>query len=815
MVHVRLLFNLFILSLLSYPLSSLAQIEVSEITDRFEAYHSQLIPEKVYLHTNRDRFTLSDTLYFSAYVLDGIHHSPTFVSGVLYVEFISPLDSIIGTLKLKIDSLGRTLGDFALSDSLDAGQYSIRAYTQYQMNFDQDYFFTKSIKLVPRKETQGIEEYSPNKVPQIILQFFPEGGELVAGSINVIAFKATDQYGNPLDISGDIYDNTGTKVASMNCVHDGMGVVQLLLEEGQKYTCTYQFADRSFSQPLPNMLNAGYQLQVRKTYDRWHAVVNPLKTSIENTFLVVQCRGEILYVIGPQPGAESIRFSLKETDLPNGIVHFTFFDPQHRAVAERLIYNENTETRGVLEISTDQKTYQQRSKVNIDYSLTGNQGETPKLATLSTTVIPQKLYEASGKTISSFLYLTSDLKGHIHQPTYYLNPENTNRLKHVDLLMMTHGWRRFEWEKLISGEFPEIKYFFEQGIRIEGTVRNNLDRNKTMVRDLQLTFPENIAFQLETTSMENGLFWFDKLNFTDTLTAYVKTLPGSTGKTRKVDNTYIQIHDREIPPIQEHYLMPYRITPKDTVLIERGKQLLDISSVEQETFLLEELTVKSRLDKKADPFSGRQGMIYSNPDHRIMLDSFPNYYRDVFQYLYGVPGLVVTGFAPNATVRIRGAESFNSPTNPLYMLDGIERDEAFVNNLNVLNILFIDVLKGPSATVYGSRGSSGAIVLYSREAGDLRSIKDHDMVGQAVFRLAGYTPSRQFYMPDYSLPTVGEEVSPDFRSTIYWNPLLHLENRKASDRFYTSDETGEFIIYSEGVTVDGVPFSGEAVFAVE
>lgn len=424
--YFKSLFGLYVLSMIISPFGTMAQLEVREITNRFEDYHEQLTPEKVYLHTNRERFTLGDTLYFSAYVLNGKDHSPTFVSGVLYVEFISPTDSIISSLKLKIDSLGRTYGDFALSDSLDAGQYSLRAYTRYQMNFDQDYFFTKSVKLLPRLETQDILEDSPDKVPQVILQFFPEGGELVAGANNTIAFKATDQYGNPLEVKGDIFDDTGANVASIICEHDGMGVVQLFLEEGKKYICTYQFADRSFSQPLPGVLPVGYLLHVRKANGRWHTEVSPIRTSIEKTFLVLQCRGEILYVIGPQPGAESIRFSLKDTDLPNGIIHLTLFDPQHRAVAERLIYNENAEKQGILAISTGEDTYAKRSKVNIDFGLKVNQEEIPKLATLSTTVVPQQLRIAPNNTISSFLFITSDLKGYVHQPTYYINPENPN-----------------------------------------------------------------------------------------------------------------------------------------------------------------------------------------------------------------------------------------------------------------------------------------------------------------------------------------------------------------------------------------------------
>ena len=70
-------------------------------------------------------------------------------------------------------------------------------------------------------------------------------------------------------------------------------------------------------------------------------------------------------------------------------------------------------------------------------------------------------------------------------------------------------------------------------------------------------------------------------------------------------------------------------------------------------------------------------------------------------------------------------------------------------------------------------------------------------------------------MPDYGDPKERGNVQPDLRSTVYWNPVVNLEDGQATDQFYTSAETGEFIIYSEGLTITGEVFTGEAVFTVE
>lgn len=557
--------------------TSTAQTQPAEIAKRFEIYHEQIPTEKVYIHTSREVLTLGDTLYLSTYVLNGMDHKPTALSGMLHVYLISPEDKIIHSLRLKIDSLGRSHGAFTLSDSLNAGIYTLRGYTNYQLNYDEDYLFSKDIKLLPRLEFQNVTEENTDRIPQVTLKFFPEGGELIAGNTNFIAFKAVDQHGQPIEISGNILDEDGNKITQITTEHDGMGRFMLAAKEGARYSCFFQYAGEEFSQPLPNMLSSGYLLHVHPTKSRVSIEVKPHNVSIDQTFLMIQCRGKLLYVIEPKPDATNIQLWLRHSDLPTGIIQLTFFDPQHRAVAERLIFNENPVTRTRLEVSPDKETYRKRSGVDLDLSLSKQNGELPVLASLSTTVIPQNLYVAPEHTIASFLHLNSDLKGYIKNPTYYLNPENPDRVKHMDLLMMTHGWRRFEWEKVINAEGPEIVYPYEKGVRVEGKVTGYINKKKEVTTDLYLSFLENPLIQVQTTSQENGMFWFDGLNFTDTVTAYVKTLADKEKKRAegKVNsNTLIHIDDPYVPLAPSGMFKKYTMTETDQWVINRGESYL-------------------------------------------------------------------------------------------------------------------------------------------------------------------------------------------------------------------------------------------------
>lgn len=85
-------------------------------------------------------------------------------------------------------------------------------------------------------------------------------------------------------------------------------------------------------------------------------------------------------------------------------------------------------------------------------------------------------------------------------------------------------------------------------------------------------------------------------------------------------------------------------------------------------------------------------------------------YRDIYSYLQGkVAGVVVQG----GKVYIRGINSINSGTDPLFVVDGIAVED--ISWINPHDVKSIDVLKDSSATsMYGVRGANGVIVITTK-----------------------------------------------------------------------------------------------------
>lgn len=102
--------------------------------------------EKAYLHLDKPFYAAGEDIWFKAYVTIGPMHKLSALSNILNVELINDQDSISQSVRMPLFN-GIAAGDFALSDTLKAGNYRIRAYTNYMRNAGEDYFFDKTIAI--------------------------------------------------------------------------------------------------------------------------------------------------------------------------------------------------------------------------------------------------------------------------------------------------------------------------------------------------------------------------------------------------------------------------------------------------------------------------------------------------------------------------------------------------------------------------------------------------------------------------------------------------------------------------------------------
>tara|TARA_X000001036_G_scaffold70051_1_gene61333 strand:+ start:7205 stop:9625 length:2421 start_codon:yes stop_codon:yes gene_type:complete len=775
----------------------------------FQYYQYQVPEEKVYLSTDKEVFVQNEHLWFSVFLVDAKTHQTSSISKLVYVDLLGPKDQIISSLAIDMKShLGK--GSFFLADSLLAGNYTINAYTNYMRNGSSEFIFSKTVEFFNLKRKSTLKESFRNE-KGIHVDFFPEGGYIISGVPNIIAFKIIDDSGNGLIHQGMLIDSSGNEIMELNPLKFGLGKFQFTPESGQDYSGFFQINGKEYFFKLPKAQEKGYQLTVRKTLTKTYITVKGSPgMSFKNTYLLMHIRGNIIKVVKSTLGQEFIYNSLVNDQVPSGIIHITFFK-EDIPLLERLIYNEiaNDKINIAIDVTPNIK---KRSKVNFDLNVL-DPDDLKSSGSFSVSV-QKKSTDRNKINIENYLWLTSDLIGSIESPNYYTNVANLDRFEMLDLLMLTHGWRRFDWDNVLNKTLPPILYFPEKGFTLEGKVVRWEDRSKPIQADLSMTFFENINFQLKTSSNEAGDFWFEGLQVEDTLNALIQTVNPKKGRKGKLTNSFIEIKKKTYPKLRKN--PPSNKMESEILYRDYLDDMLEIAQIKAsydgDVIFLDEVAVESTLDRSSNLFY-REYMLYREPDTRLIVDSIKTGYANIFDVIKG--RLTGVQFSKdengNYIALVRGANSISLDNNAVFLLDGQEMSSSVISTINPNDISHVDVLKGTRATIYGT--PNGVIAFYRKTGRS--GVALGNTMGILNVEMYGYHQPDEFYVPNYKNPTEIEKIRPDRRGTQYWCPTVSLNQNKASFSYYTSDDSGDFVVYIEGLTHEGRLIRSEVNFKID
>ena len=221
---------------------------MQRIARQLGEYYTAARQEKAYLHLDRPVYGTGETIWFSAYVVDAAQHQLDSLSEVLHVDLLSPDHKVVARRTLHLQG-GRANGDLDLADSLTAGTYVLRAYTNWMRNAGDEFVYSRQLSVWPASPIGPQEPARPNAntsfgraqaaataANRTDVQFFPEGGYLVEGLPAVVACKATDAAGRGVEVRGQIRNaQNAVVVASFSSRHAGMGRFAFVPGAGQRY----------------------------------------------------------------------------------------------------------------------------------------------------------------------------------------------------------------------------------------------------------------------------------------------------------------------------------------------------------------------------------------------------------------------------------------------------------------------------------------------------------------------------------------------------------------------------------------------------
>ncbi|MFD2289113.1 carboxypeptidase regulatory-like domain-containing protein [Pedobacter petrophilus] len=850
--------------------------------------------EKIYLHFDKPYYAIADTVWFKAYVTEN-QNLLSGISKIIYVDVINQKDSLIQTIKLPITG-GVANGNFPLDQvNYKQGNYHIRAYTMWMLNFDSPAFFNKTFFVgeaidkevkthITYKNTSndkqekidarvqfkdpGNKPYANRNVSwQVVtsytviakgrgttdangyltiamsanqkaeyqlkkgelitsinttdkdvvnnsftlanailskdFQFFPEGGNLIAGLTNKVAIKAIKSDGLGINSKGTITDSDGKQVAAFNAQHVGMGTFDLLPENGKTYKANVTYVDgTSETYNLPAVTDKGIKVTVDNS-DAENIQVKILSNDgffEENKgkkfYLVAQSKGVICY--GAQTALSNKEYSstILKSKFPSGIAQFTLFTDAGKPLSERLAFIQHKSNMAVA-LTTAAPSYGVKKKVKVNVA--AKKDGAPVEGNFSVTVVDETKVPANddaASTILTGLLLSSDLKGYVEKANYYFNAPDARKNTDLDILLLTQGYRTFKYSNILAGSLPKISFLPEQGIEVSGILRMS---NGIPVRkgQLLLTIPDK-RFNLEGTTDPVGNFKFQNLVLNDSSKVTI---------TAKYNPNYramaISLNGSAVPSLTRNFSAAEEVLNIDSALTT----YLD-NSKKQYSYLhtLKDVTIKGAVIPKVShkDYPALTGLSQM-ADHEVTGDR-----------LQGCALLIncLQGMLAGVTYQDNNfyvTRDFNAGKRiPMgIFINGMSVDVNQINTLNPNNIESIEVfLRDELGLVNRANNVNGVIVFNQKKAPKGTKISKAQLLDmipknyEVTFSPQGYNKEKQFYSPKYDVPANMNKN--DLRTTIYWNPKVITDaTGNSSFEFYNADGKGQYKVVIEGIDANG------------
>lgn len=759
---------------------------IREFQQVFENQVTNVHQEKVFVDTDKGSYITGETIWMSAYCMDASFHQLSVLSKVVNVELLNQSGASMKQIRVELkDGLGQA--QIFISPELPSGTYTLRAYTNWMKNFDPEFTFNMPIQII-NPSAPGTVSEPTSVVEKLVLDFFPEGGHLVSGLSSKVAIKANDHLGKPMELTGLVFDNHEKEVGKFTTSPDGYASLQLTPEAGKSYFARVSIGGNIQKISLSEAKENGVVMTAKKVNkDSYRLEFQHTPSFPKALHLIAHTRGTIQQIRTIDLGNEK-QTTLNLKELPAGISHITLTDQQFRPLIERLIFNYPELNH--IEIEANQNTLATRQKVVLSL----NDGNSPlpgDKAFISLSVTESDPSSPLQQNMVTNLLLTSDIKGHIPNPWKYFNPKNPHREAQMDLVMLTNGWSRFDWNTLNENRPQDYQYPAEISAPIlSGTVDFQTDQLQN--KDLQLSFPGKSSFMNSQKLTPGETFHFE-VPFriqNDMACFYINGEP--------LNPDYITIFSPfDLKTKARHYSSP--LTAASRVFLEKMNANIQVGQIYREYNFINGVAIET-----PEP----ETHFHGEPDFLYILDNYTRFetVRDLF--IEYIRSAVIRDNKKKSGFYVIDEDIL--PGRALTLIDGVPiLDMDYILNFDPLKIEKIGVVK--DVYFMGNTNFQG-IINFTTYNGDFNEQELPPYILEKAYH--AIQKPRKFYSPNYGLNQKALKRIPDLRNTLYWNPSIEFTGQTEIE-FYTSDNTGQYEIVINGVTQSGKPIYAQNTISVK
>jgi hypothetical protein len=769
--------------------------QFSSLVRRFEKSGRDMAREKIYLHTDKNFYLAGEIVWFKVYNVDAGTHLPSVLSKTCYIEILDRSKKPVLQAKVELSANGGS-GSFYLPLSINSDNYVLRAYTNWMKNEGPAAFFEKSISIVNTiKPVEGKPQ--PDSIP-VTCHFFPEGGNLVGGIETRLAFHIVDGYGRGVDAQGIITSDRGDTVNTFSPNKFGTGSFIFKPEMDRQYKSIIKLPDgKTFTSSLPVVYDAGYVMNITDNKDgrfrvRVQAKAKDVGQRGERVFLIAHTR-QVLKVA--EPGyvnyETDLVFFIDKSKLADGVSHVTLFNKDQQPVCERLVFKRPANTTSA-KIASDKDAYGERQLVNLSIDASGNKSTGTDY---SVAVYQVDSLQSNEGNIESYMWLSSDLRGFVESPAYYFsNASNTDEA--LDNLLLTQGWRRFRWEDLFNPSKNLSPLFIPEygGHLVTVKVTDVATGQAAPDVNCFLSYPTSpYGFSVAKTNA-SGLAFFNARDYYGPGEIIAQPVHETAGHYR-------------IDILSAFSDEPFYGNLPLLALTKNEESRLTGKSIAMQT---QNVYVPDSIRRFYPPAFADTLPFFGKGEYTYRLDDYKRFttMEEVLrEYVTPVNVTLRNGKLYMTIYDEISKTVYNDQM--LVLLDGVPlTDPNKIFAYDPLKIKKLDVV--PRRYLLGGMNFKG-VASFETYQGKFDGFELTP--GLIAVDYEGLQLQREFYSPSYAEESDRLKRIPDMRSTLYWTP--HVETGNGKLQFYTSDQSGQFIVVLQGLTQDGKPVSATHSFTVK
>ncbi len=755
-------------------------------------------------------------------------------------------DAVHTNIKYEFDGSGKVVASVEVTNNLftpipdNTIEYSLcinGRTTRHMTKTDKDGFFRFSFRPSPnmadcirmninangRRLDRKVQ--LPSFEDDFSAKFLPEGGNLVAGIDQVVAFKAVGVDGRAIEVEGAILTKSGTKVCDISTEHCGMGQFTLNAQVGETYIATLSTKEgvsRSFTLPTPQASGCVINLKP----DAPNRLLLQIHTTEgfprQNLAAIVQSRGIVNYVV--EDISLALRIPLEK--LRSGVAQVSVIDKTTRTVlAQRLFFVRGAVANAT--ITSNIKKFAPREFVQLDFAVKSSAGNAVKGDFVVSVTDADLLKEDKNMdNIFSYMLLNSELKGHIENPKYYFEADDEKHNKHLDLVMLTHGWRRYNINSILAGKKPHITQPFEREQSISGGIKSTIGKT----RNTSVMIFRNRKEYLGVHDLNSSnRFYITGVDSPDTTVYILQALNknGSSERVRiKVEPQVYPMaptiarevfHKKTFSSLTEEYM----VRSKQTYFEDGGMPIIDIDAVEivakrsvtydYSSSLNDSNTVSGDMTRFVSIFDALQRFRQLEVEGNNVYVRSKNISSPVQEnWSAGSAGSGEDGGGDSGGSEITEVEiNMDDKTElmPAVYVNGTQMDMGIIDAYPMSEVISVSYLDKFESMAAGMGSETGAIILHVK---DINAREKFLINSMAEVVVPGYASPVEFYAPDYSVKN--DRSKKDNRTTIAWAPMLQSNSLgDASISFWTADRQSDYRVIIEGITAEGELLHNEMI----